>query len=268
VAELDFEIKGRPGDVSASTFKDALFYAVGLLQEFDSAISGRPRGSLRWYISRLHSNTGLLVAFRPKLKPVRRSKDRIDDPSPTVTTSFLNGFEDLEYRCETPAYLSEYGLHKAEDLTGLIRKNGATGFRFASANRSVDVSERTSDNLAKLLPIKRQAIGSVEGKLEGINLHRNSRFIVYHAITNKAVTCQFDSEKFLNKVKEYLGSRVIVFGTLHKNVNGDTLRITMERLVPSEEARHIQIEEQEITEPEFARATSTAEYIRRIRGGQ
>jgi hypothetical protein len=60
---------------------------------------------------------------------------------------------------------------------------------------------------------------------------------------------------------------VTVFGTLHKNVNGDTLRVTMDRLNPSEEARHIQIEEGELSEPEFARARSTAEYIRRIRGG-
>jgi hypothetical protein len=268
MAELAFEIFGTPGEISASTFREAVGQAVGLLQEFDSAISEKPRGSLRWYIARLHSNGNLLVSFRSKLKPSRTRRDRAEDVSSAVTNSFLTGFDDLENRCETPPYLSEFGLRKAEYLTGLIGKNGATRFRFASDNRAVDVTRTASENIGKLLPIKRRSIGSVEGKLEAINLHHKPRVIVYHAITKKAVTCEFRPDEFIEEVKEYLGKRVVVFGTLHKNINGDTLRVTMERLILTDHRRDSSVlGHEEEADPEFTTADSTAEYIRRIRGG-
>src|ERR1700684_500210 len=99
MAELDFEIFGKPGEVSASTFREAVGQAVGLLQEFDSAISETPRGSLRWYIGRLHSNGNLLVSFRSKIKGKRKTRERVADVSSAVTNSFLTGFDDLENRC-------------------------------------------------------------------------------------------------------------------------------------------------------------------------
>jgi hypothetical protein len=271
MAELDFEIKGKHGEIAASTFERAVAHAVALLREFDSAISGQPRGTLRWYIAGLHSNGNLLVSFQSKVKPTPRKRERTADVSMAVANSFLTGFYDLETKCETPPYLSEFGLQRAEELTSLIGKNGATAFRFVSSNRTVDVTSKTLENIGKLLPIRRTAIGSVEGKLEAINLHKRPRVLVYHAISKKAVTCEFDPEKFMNQAKDYLGRMVTVFGTLHKNINGDTLRVAVDRLCLSDDLRadlsaKAPIEAE--AEPEFANAPSTAEYIRRIRGGR
>jgi hypothetical protein len=267
MAELDFEIKGAKGDIAASTFERAVANAVGLLREFDSAISGKPHGLLRWYIARLHSNGTLLISFRSKLKPTKR-KERELDNSGAVSGSFLTGMDVLENKCEVPSYLSEFGLQKVDALTSLIGKNGATGFRFASSSQSVDVTAKTSENVAKLLPIKRKSIGSVEGKLEAINIHNTPRMIVYHNISKKAVTCNFDAESLMERVKNYLGRRVVAFGELHKNVNGDTLRLNVERLVLADDIRKESRSQPTASGvPEFAKTLSTAEYIRRIRGG-
>src|SRR5712691_7898122 len=102
MAELDFEIHGKQGDIAASTFREAVANAVSLLQEFDSAISERPRGSLLWYIGRLHSNGNLLISFRSRTRPQRRGRDKLNDVSPAVTSSFMSGLDDLENKCEAP----------------------------------------------------------------------------------------------------------------------------------------------------------------------
>jgi hypothetical protein len=267
LAELNFEIEGKHGEVAASVFNEAVFHAVGLLREFDSAISGKPRGSLRWYIENLHSNGRLLVGFRSRTIPPKKRRERTEDIGPAVTSSFLTGFEDLENKCETPPYLSEFGLRRADELASLIGERGPSGFRFTSENRAIAVTSKTSENISKLLPIKRTAIGSVEGKMEAINLHRKPRVIIYHSITNKAVTCEFDAEKFMDQVKDDLGQRVVVFGMLHKNINGDTLRVSTERIIRPEDLASGHQEDPTWSDPEFASASSTAEYIRRIRGG-
>jgi hypothetical protein len=266
MAELDFEIQGRPGEIAAYTFEKAVARAIGLLDEFDSAISGQRRGTLRWVISRLHSNGNLLVGFQSRPKS-RLKVDRPADIGPIVARSFLTGFDDLENKCETPAYLSEFGLHQADKLTRLIGNGGPTGFRFNSPDSTVTVTAKTSENIGKLLPIKRTSIGSVEGKLEGVNLHHRPRVIIYHTVTKKAVTCEFNQEKLMEQVKDCLGKNVTVFGILHKNMNGDTLRVTMDRLALTQDIRLASAEHDEGPDPEFATATSTAEYMRRIRGG-
>jgi hypothetical protein len=168
MAELDFEISGKLGQISATTFDSAIHHAVGLLKEFDAALSGRRSGSLQWYIARLGSNGSLLVSFLSRQKPIRTSRERVPDVSLSVASSFVNGFEDLELRAETAPYLSEFGLRRAEDLTRLIGHDGAQAFTFRSLAKEIQVTHQTTENIGNLLPIKRTATGSVEGTLEAI----------------------------------------------------------------------------------------------------
>ena len=129
MAELDFTIQGAVGEIAAATFRDAIGNAVGLLREFDSAISGRALGSLRWYVSKLHSNGSLTIGFASKVKVLARKTEHPTDYSPVITGTFMAGLDALETKGLLPPYLSEQGLQKAEVLSGLIGRNGASGFQ-------------------------------------------------------------------------------------------------------------------------------------------
>ena len=268
MAELDLEIHGKPGEVSAATFREAIYYAVSLLREFDAAVSGKRLGSLRWYIERLKSNGSLFITFHSKQRIYKTPKTLPPDVSSSVTSFLLSGFEDIEEKCVMPSYLSEFGLAKVGDLAHLIKKNGARGFRFGSQSKSVEVTSKTSENVGKLLPIQRTAIGSVEGNLEGVNLHGKPRVIVYHAVTKRAVTCLFEPDRFMDQVRNCLGRRVVIFGTLHKNINGDTLRVSMERLEIVDEKNRFALPgpTEGLQDPEFSKTPSTEAYLRSIRG--
>lgn len=141
--------------------------------------------------------------------------------------------------------------------------------QFSAMDRKIQVSPKTSDNLKKLLPIRRTAVGTVEGKLEAINLHGQARFVVYHAVTKKAITCLFDPERFMGEVISAIGKRVLVFGELHKNIVGDTLRVTMGQLKIVEDRKRFNISEFGVLpDPSFTDSESTAEYLRRVRGAR
>jgi hypothetical protein len=266
MAHLQFEIKGDLGNISVATFQNAIGYAFGILNDFDAAISGLRRGSLRWYISEFKAANGLLIGVDSRIKDTSKKK-RLPDVGAPVARYFIEGFDDLENRVVTPPYLSEFGLVKAHEMVSLIGKNGAKGFRVSDPARSVDITEATSEHIKELLPIKRTAIGSIEGTLEKISVHKIPAFIVYHAISKRAVTCEFDPEVHMDKVKHALGQRVHVRGLLKKNFKGETMRIAVENFRVMSEVSFLKHTEPDFPEPEFTDAADSAEMLRRIRGG-
>lgn len=273
MSELTFKIYSNRGEVSTHTFNKAVNDAVYLLNQFDAGISKRPRGTLNWFLTDLQSNGSFLMSFTPHLKPRLSNKSKIPlDIAPRVTEEFLDGVNDIETNCVTPPYLSENGLIRVGEMAELIEKDDVTKFSFTTEERTVEITQKTSDNVDKLLPIKRTAYGSIEGRLEGISVHKNFKGLLYHAITNKVVTCFFD-ESQIDVVKEALGKRVMVSGELQKNINGDTIRIKYPELEIMEGKKRFSLPTYEvksanvITVPSFANVRSTAEYMRRIRGG-
>lgn len=266
MADVQFEIKGERGSISVTTFRSAIYMAFELLREFDSALSGKPRGILGWYVSDLRADSGLLIAVQSRLKPPAVKK-RLADTGSAVARTFVSGFHELEHEASTPAYLSESGMIRAHDMVSLIGKNGARGFHISAADAEVDVTRATSENIKRLLPIKRSAIGSVEGLLEKISVHKKPQFVVYHSVSHKAVTCEFDQESMLERVKYALGKRVSVSGVLLKNFKGETLRIKAENLRIMDEESLLPPAGQILPEPEFTDAENAAELLRRIRGG-
>ncbi len=213
MTELNFQIHSQPGGVSVTTFREAIYRAIYLLREFDAGISKHPTGTLAWYVNKLSSNGSLAVNFASRRKK-QEPKEDFPDISQAVTHNFVTGVEDLEERCITPPYLSEFGLQKAAELARLIKQGGATGFRFAIDDHAVEVTPKTAENVSKLQQVNRMAVGSVEGMLEEINVHRKTRSkdqrlrsVVYHYATNRAITCLFDEGK-LDEVKDALGHRV------------------------------------------------------------
>lgn len=267
--DLTFKIYSNQGRVPSYTFNKAVNDAVYLLGQFDAGISKRPRGTLDWFVTNLQSNGSFLMSFTPRIRASLSNKKGIPgDIAPRVADEFLSGLEDIETRNVTPPYLSENGLMRVGEMASLTERNDVTKFTFTSKERTVEITPQTSENLKELLPIKRTARGSIEGRLEGISVHKNFKGLLYHAVTNKVITCYFE-EGQIDVVKEALGKRVVVTGELKKNIKGDTVRIEHPILEIMEGKRRFVMpySNEILSPPSFANAFSTEEYMRRIRGG-
>jgi hypothetical protein len=269
MARVQFDIIGEPEKISVGTFFGSFSIALTLLREFDQAISGKYHGSLLWYISRLHGNGSLSLQFRSD--PKRKKKEpiaEIRDFGPQVTNAFVTGFENIEKKGISPPYLSEFGMARIDSLLRFIKEDRAKEFEVSDLTRSVRVSNKSSENLGQLLPVTRESIGSIEGKLEAISIHKRPRVMVYHSITRKAVTCRFEESEFLDAMKSALGHRVVVSGNVHSNIKGEPIRVEMEALrVLGPESALPDIEELGGSDPMFTGEMTTDEFIRSIRGG-
>lgn len=261
MATLLLEVRGDPRNITLRGFLLALEKWVKVLADLDSAISGEPQGSLDWFVADL--STGSLAVEL-------ESRSRLEDKNygPEVADAFVTGVEHIEREGISPPYLSETGMQSMRQLVRLIGREGTSGLMVRHLSQEVELSARASENIDQLMRIQQRSIGSVEGKLETISVHGKPKFIVYDDLTRKAVTCKFESERWLEKVKEALGRRVNVAGVVHYNAKGEPLRVQLEDL------RFLRRQEElpatsEIggIDRDFTRDLTTEEYMRRIRGG-
>ncbi len=205
MSRLRFEIQGDPNCISLPVYSSATARVVQILRELDEAISGKAGVSLNWYVSDLSKNGNLSMEVESRLKPPARNQKRPrPDVSDPVAESFITTFENIQDRGISPPYLSEYGLEKLQAMIALLHKNGAKGFIAAAIephHRSISVNEKAATTLRQLLPPTKQFEGSVEGRLETVSIHGQKKFIIYHAITHKAVTCTIETDEDLELAK-------------------------------------------------------------------
>lgn len=270
MSKLRFEIKGDPEKISLSTYSVATTRLVQLLRELDVAISRHGNGSLQWYVSDLSKNGSLAIEIRSEVRTMPRSKPPLADFSNQVAQSFVTGFENIESKGISPPYLSEFGLEKLNNMMALLNKNGAKGFIATAVDqhRSISVSEKAATTLRELLPAKKEIEGSVEGRLETISVHGHKRFVIYHSLTGKAVTCKIESDSDLKKAVDALGSKAWVAGTVSINVKSEPLSVKVKVFRILGEGKRLPLAA-ELTgsDPDFTGDMTTDEYIRSIRRG-
>ena len=207
MAEVSFAIQGDPGKVTLSAFVRAIQNELRVLGDLDAALSRKPKGSLHWFVTGLSCGS-LAVTVES------RSRDAERDVGPETVSAFVQGLDQIEQGGATPPYFSESIMEAVQKIVRMIGRDGAVGFEVATplVEKTVTLSAKASANIEELIPTRYNDLGSVEGRMEQISIHGAPRFIVYHARTQKAVTCRFDRDQWLDTVKEALGYRVNVSG--------------------------------------------------------
>lgn len=268
MAKLRFEIEGQAPYVAVRTYVAAMHKLLSLLREIDQIVSGQYHGSLRWYVAALHDDDHAIgIDVVSRVRPPRKKDTIPTDFSSTVTRSLVTGFENVEVYGTSPPYLSEYGLGTLNEMVAILSKNGAKGYRATDmdSQRSVTVTHQSAENLKQLLPIRRQSLGSISGKLEAISIRRRKKFVVYHTLTNKAVSCEFQGDDTLRLVADMLGERVKVDGVVHFNGKGEPVRVEMETIIPLV-AGSLRARDLAGSHPDITDGLTVEEYMRSIRG--
>jgi transposase-like protein len=108
---------------------------------------------------------------------------------------------------------------------------------------------------------------SIDGKLDVISVHRNPSFVIYEHGTEQRILCTFPDE-WMDRVKDYLGLRVIAEGYIHYSESGLPISLSqptsLER-VPEPKQRDVGVYRGML--PGISGGLSSYEYIRRLREG-
>lgn len=260
LATVRLKLEGEAKSIPLRVFLTAVQSELKILADLDTAISGEPNGTLDWYVTDMRVGS---------LEVITESRPRSDyrDIGAEVSKGIVTSLEEIERRGATPPYLSHNGMQSIKKLLGTVGKGKASGLLMASPSENVEISvtAKASDNVRQLLPIRYHSLGSVEGKIEMINIHGGSRFVVYDSRTRRAITCKFDSKTWMDTVKNALGRRVNISGMVHANTRGEPLRVDIDdiRILRSKEELPT-IDDIAGIDPTFTGSLSTADYLRSL----
>ena len=259
MTSVRFKVGGELGEITAKAFLDAVKNWLEVMADIDVAVSQKSKGSLEWVVSDL-STGSLCMAFE--------AQSRVENLNvgSDVAREAVLGLRLLEDEGRTPPYLSEQGLNSMKRLVKIIGNHGVTGIHVNYQDSNAEATARASANIDQLLPTRYHSLGSVEGRLEMISLHARPRFVVYDSATNKAISCTFTND-WLDRVKEALGCRVNVEGTVHWNAKGEPVRVESADLRVFKRRKLPTIEEVAGSCPDITDGLPAEEYLRRLRYG-
>ena len=259
MATFRLKLEGEPRRISLKSFVQATNSSFKIVNELDSAISGGG-GLLEWVVTDLKLD-GLVI----EAESYSRVEGR--DTGLEVVRAFVNGLGQIEREGTTPPYLSEAGLGHARRLIKLIGQNGTQGLQVSNLEETVDLTARASANVEQLLQVRRESVGSVEGKLETNSAHgRAHKFLLYQSRTNKAVACSIGLE-LIDQARAAIGHRASVAGIVQYNLKSEPVRVVVKRIRVLRGAAELpSISDLTGSDPAFTGEMGSVEYLRSIRG--
>ena len=222
---INLRLEGHEGVLTPGAFLNAVRYFWGMLRDLDSAISHEEGGSIHWEILSLRKDSPAVVAFAGRSLTERDHLERTE-------TACVVGLRQLSEGERLPDY-SDAAVAKALKLARLRQgrrrsRQGALGVIQVFTDRdAVDVGPHTVEGIQSLTEIRYEAVGSIVGNLDSITVHRGSEFRVWEELEGRPVTCRF-APALLGQVKDALGRRVLVFGDVRSNYQGQPTLIDVQ----------------------------------------
>jgi len=247
-------------NLDARTLIVAVQLFLGLLHDLDIAISSESRGGVQWKVSTLSKSSPARLGF---IGYSRRGKE---NHSTEIERRCIRGLKILAERAERDPYYSDQALYKAGNLARLRQRHLLSRITIGSpAEGEIVIGPAIAEHVDELISEVEESEGSIVGNLDSISVHNGNQFRVWDDNTGKVVTCRFP-EPLLQTAKEYLKQRVLVYGTLRRNVLGGIGSISVEGIdnYPTDEQLPT-IEQMSGSIPNITGGLSLQEYMRLLR---
>ena len=254
LTNLTLRIEAPPNRVPVAAFASVLTETVSILTDLQHSRSQRV---VTWYLTDLKIGSAVAV-----LTP-----EDISDESLVVGTEFVNGLKSAEEGRALPEYFSATSLAK---LTSMVRMLGTPGIEFleASIERtgapivSARATNNVRENIRRLQQPRRRSYGSITGTLDTISTRKDTKkFQILDPVSRRPVSCQFSVDQ-IDVIKDALTKRVVVSGTVVRNITGQPLRIEdgeLQVLDPSTPLTNLIG-----VDPQFTGGLSLPDYFERI----
>lgn len=129
---------------------------------------------------------------------------------------------------DVPTGFDDQALRQLRTLATLAPK-GLGGVEVRRGSERVELTARTVHNIDRLRSGGYTLVGSIEGRLDAVNVHNELRCTLCRAIDNKAIRVEFDDELF-DTIRAHLRSRVAATGTIFYDTAHRVKRLKVERL--------------------------------------
>lgn len=192
---------------------------AGIANEVAREYAGTRESPVEWLADVRRGSIRLPVTGRP------RSRDFHAGAMHQIAETIVAGLAVLEAGHGRPAYFSDKALASAKQLANLASDDLPIYVR--DGGEPVRITRRTGERVDALLGPHQRSFGTVEGKLEALDIHgQRDAFAVWETLSGRRVDCYFDGENVgLEDVMAAVGRRVGVRGTITSKPTGERVSV-------------------------------------------
>lgn len=168
---------------------------------------GNQQGRMTYRVSEIKSGS---IDITLEAEPVNQIDDEHDDER---GEKIFDGFrETLSRLLRGKAPKEKLQQEQLETFANLAKP--LKGSIKSIEIEDIAISEKLATTVAKLAAIRIPAEGSAKGRLEQLNLHNKTQFVIYPPTANFPIHCEFN-ESMMKTVYKAINKTVTVSGTLH-----------------------------------------------------
>jgi hypothetical protein len=146
--------------------------------------------------------------------------EQLDEASQELARVAVGSIRSLERGPQRPVGLNDRAIERARDLANLVR-HADSHLQMSTADIATDITLHLVANADEVLATHVVSFGTIEGRLEGLNLHGDRRrFFVYEVLTDQRIACDFGHRISVQQIGQALERRVAVEGAIHFRANG------------------------------------------------
>lgn len=198
---------------------------TGILQEVEAKLTTVSKSRIRWVVSELSKRSPATVVLEGRATNGTVSPSTIQE----VAGATASGLKALQEGAAWPPHFTEEALEKAKRLGDLIGDR-VSELSVRDGDAPVTVTRQVSVNVDELIAPRLRSLGTVEGRLEAINIHATTPYAtVYDMLNGHPVRAHF-GRRMLSQVTAVFGKRVAVFGDIQSRPTGERYSITIRRI--------------------------------------
>jgi hypothetical protein len=223
MAKMKLTVEGKLGLISLNSFVIVLDNSLSVLHSLDRRISEQHFGTIRWVIAHVVEGNSVELEIEPKV--IRGQYDYRRQ----VLVGFTEGVDQIKKEGTTPRYFDYDDIKYVIDIVRQFGKDGLEGVSYSveEYDKKAALTTGVEENIEKIIGIHYHTLGSIEGRIELISVHKgSSHFNIYHDITQRAIRCSLPKEYEPDIFKAAEGrSRVIATGRISYNMQGEPIRV-------------------------------------------
>ena len=207
---LTFQILPEGETASLDLFVRVLEDVRKLVIEVDYAIN-RERSGKRWAVTRLHSSAPTFT-----IEPA--------DADLRATNAIFAGIGEIAQGTDTPPqHFTEDVLEHLKKMRRHFRGKGRASSIsvFANGDKPAVITRDIDKRVKNILDSSFWSYGSLEGRLEAVNFHRQPNFTIWERVSRAPVRCSLpNNDDWKERAKYLLEKRVFVRGRIRYFSNG------------------------------------------------
>ena len=219
--ETDLTLELDGDGVTPERFQRAVRAFLGIVAEVTKNVCD-DRTSVRWRV-KVKSGSNLIgVVPGPGFSPGLLR---------FIATAVHDGVIASEKNAALPPSFGEGAIRHLRDLSELSSRDaeGDLRIRLWADRRPIRVTPQTATSTDRSAAGHFEDHGSIEGRLQTVSERGAMRFVVYEALTDKAVNCFIEPAQ-VDEAMQNFGKRVEVYGLVKYRADGSPISIRVESI--------------------------------------